>query len=105
MPIEVGPLQRPDGDDYACVGDWLRAVGHLEYVSRFGGPLDGCGGLVRFLDSWERANGGPPFVSDGSRRMQSWPAFAGGRERWAALVAAERERRLPAPEPFDCREL
>ena len=32
MPIEVGPLQRPDGDDYACAGDWFRAVGHLEYV-------------------------------------------------------------------------
>lgn len=106
MPIEVGLIEEPAGDEYGRPGDWFRGVGHLERVSRFGGELEGCGAVARFLDAWERANGGSPFARDGSRRMQSWPAFCGGRERWVALIAAEPvARRVPVPEPFDWRDL
>ena len=49
--------------------------------------------MAVFWNVGQAANGGPPFVRDGSRRMSSWPAFCGGREQFAA-VGGVGERKL-----------
>jgi len=93
VPVEVVGAQPPSGHGYGIRRDWLRGIRCLESASRDGDIDASCGQVARFLDAWEAANGGPPWVADGSRRMSSWPAFCGGREQFAA-VGGVGERKL-----------
>jgi hypothetical protein len=100
MPVEVVGAQPPSGQPpsghgYGSAGDWFRAVKCLEHASSYGDLDASCGQVARFLDAWESANGGPPWVADGARRMSSWPAFCGGCEQFAA-VGGVGERKLTA---------
>lgn len=103
MPIEVVGAEPPLGD-YGHFGDWFRGVQYLDGAARFGGPDDGCAEIANFLDSWERVNGGPPWVADGSKRMSSWPTYCGGRDWWR-IPGVTGERKPPVPEPIDYRDL
>lgn len=95
---------------YSSPGDWFRAIQWLEVAGKRGAADESCARVANFLDNWEAANGGPPFVQDGSHRMSPWPTYTGPRGLFVR-PGVRGEQLLPdcVPpgfyDPIDYREL
>lgn len=87
---------------YESAGHWFRGIRWLDVAHRGGHVDESCARVANFLDAWESANGGPPWVHDGSKRMSSWPAYCGGGREEFVRAGAAGEQLLPdgCPEGF-----
>jgi hypothetical protein len=86
---------------YQNAVDWFRAYRWLDMARRGGHVDESCARVANFLDAWEAANGGPPWVRDGSKRMQSWPAYCGGGREEFVRAGVAGEQLLPDCCPAD----
>lgn len=108
----MGKLRAPSeaAVGYRDPGDWFRAVNWLQVAHRRDNVDESCARVANFLDAWEAANDGPPWVMDGSERLSSWATYCGGVREVFVRVGVAGEQLLPdcAADwyaPIDYREL
>lgn len=99
----MGKLRPPSAPsvDYQDAGDWLRGILWLDIARRRNEIDESCARVANFLDAWESANGGPPWVRDGSQRMSSWPEYCGGTRDAFVRAGVAGEQSLPDDCPSD----